>query len=379
MVPDSRREDVHGGNAAQREMRLRSEEGKLMAILFCDSFSAYRTANIPLRWKGGAYGQAPSITSAFLPPGAQAGAQVLLQNHGGVLTDNYGPQSRWIIGARIYISPDFSHAGAIFQVNNGMQLTRDGSGTYILNNVGTVIATGPIIPETAWNHVEFDVVNATTAVGSVKVYLNGNPTPFMSVTNIVTTPGPALPSQVFCGSVGGGGLLASIYYADFYLLNGVNQVAGPINFNAPLAPQGFGAPKMAFAVPGGAGRVSAWTANGAATIWQSINQIPQDGDTTYASDATPGDAFMCTIGALPAMQSLLAVQLSTAAREDDAGPRSYQSGFGNGVSEGYSGVDQYLPGTYTYIEDEFAINPITGLAWTPSDLVGLQIGAKLTN
>jgi hypothetical protein len=167
----------------------------------------------------------------------------------------------------------------------------------------------------------------------------------------------------------------SSYKADFYLLNGSGPVA---MFNAPLATQGLGAAKMAFAVPNGPGIVSAWTPNGAATIWQSIDQIPQDGDTTYASSSTVGQQYMTTFGALPAMQSLLAVQLSIYARTDDAGPRAYQSGFWKGGTFGFSGVDQFLGGSYNYIEDEYMLNPVNGLAWTPGDLAGLQFGAELT-
>jgi hypothetical protein len=78
------------------------------------------------------------------------------------------------------------------------------------------------------------------------------------------------------------------------------------------------------------------------------------------------------------MQSLIAVQLSTYARTDDAGPRAYQSGFYSGGTYGFSGMDQYLGGSYNYIEDEYAANPVTGTAWTPAALTGLQYGAKLT-
>jgi hypothetical protein len=78
------------------------------------------------------------------------------------------------------------------------------------------------------------------------------------------------------------------------------------------------------------------------------------------------------------MSHITDVQLSTYARTDGAGPRSYQSGFYQGGTYGYSGVNQFLGSTYNYIEDEFPANPATGLAWAPSDLATLQFGAKLT-
>jgi hypothetical protein len=87
---------------------------------------------------------------------------------------------------------------------------------------------------------------------------------------------------------------------------------------------------------------------------------------------------MCTFAALPPMQTLISVQLSSYARTDDAGPRAYQSGFWKGGTFGFSGVNEYLGGTYNYIEDEYMINPITGLPWAVADLTGLQFGAELT-
>lgn len=352
-------------------------------ILFCDSFSAYATADLPTRWKGYTPVGA-SIVNTVLPPSSQAGAQVyhVVNNAQGITSDNYGAKTELVLAFRCNkVTTTGSIVYPVHQIafgNYGFPcgLAADALGTYFVNDGGAVIKSGPVIPIDEWHHYELHMIFNTAGAGSIVLYLDGNPAPFMSLTGISTSY-----AQAEAFSLGGNGPSnhgingLEAYFADFYAFD--NTGAAP--FNAPLAPQGFGAAKMAFAVPNGPGHLSAWTPNGAATIWQCINQIPQDGDTTYASDATPGDAYMVTFGALPAMQTLLAVQLSVYAREDDAGPRSYQSGFSNGTTDGYSGVDQYLGGTYNYIQDEFPINPVTGIAWAPGDLATLQFGAKLTH
>ena len=359
-----------------------------MAVLFMDSFSGYATADLPTRWVGNAPSGA-SIVNTPLPPNSQVGAQVLsiLNNFQGLTGNNYGALTRLVMGFRCYKAQvTGSIAYAIHQIGVGSYglpcgLVADALGTYIVNGSNTVLATGPIIPINEWHHYELDFTFSITGGAVLKVYLDGNPVPFISVSGVNTS---FVQAESF--SIGGQGPSSSglnglqAYFADFYAFSG----AGSAPENAALATQTLGgqklgAPKMAFTVPNGPGRISNWAANGAGTIWQCIDQIPQDGDTTYASSSTVNNAFMVTLGAVPVMSTLIAVQVSNYAREDDAGPRSYQSGFGNGASESYSGVDQFLGGSYNYIQDEYPLNPVTGVQWVPGDLAALQVGLKLTN
>lgn len=369
-----------------------------MAQLFLDSFSIYETADLPTRWAGGVSRGAGQvdILNTPLPPNPQAGAQILrIQSNIGppnsVLSNNYGALARLILGFRFQREP--LGTGIVASAYSGGLLTSicsvavDNTGTYLLglvtNGSAVVLGMGPIIPQNEWHHYELDMTFGIASNATVNLYIDGNPTPFISVTGVNT--GAATATQYSLGALtswttgtpnpSAAGQNCSGYYADHYAFSGTGAVP---EFNAPLAPQGLGAAKMAFTMPAGVGIISNWTPNGAATIWQCINQIPQDGDTTYASDATPGDQYQCTFGALPAIQTLISAQLSTYAREDDAGARAYQSGFWKGGTFGYSGVNQYLGGTYNYIQDEFVVNPVTGLAWAPGDLTGLQFGAKLT-
>ncbi len=354
-----------------------------MAAKFRDSFSGYVTADINTRYPGGS--QNVAISNAILPPNAQAGQQSLVSTNNPnfhVQSDNFGAMARMTMRVRHTITnsggvnegfiggfykPGFSLGDPAIQIAG---FAADRSGTYIYGITSALLATGPVIPRDEWHHYEFDVIFGNAANATLTIYLDGNSTPFLQKTAATLTDATG---RIFYL---GGGTASNGAFADYVCQDGT----GAAPFNAPLAPQGLGGAKMGFAVANGAGHLSAWTANGAATIWQAIKDIPQDGDTSYASSATPGNAFFCTIGGLPPIQTMLGVQLSTYAREDDAGPRSYQSGFSDGAIDGYTGVDRFLAVSYNYIEDEFDIDPITGIAWSAQAaglLATYQFGAKL--
>lgn len=360
-----------------------------MAQLFCDSFSIYATADVPTRWPGANNGY--TVVTTPLPPNSQSGAQVMTigGNTQGISTNNYGTNARMISGFRFYkstgfpantqpsgIIASFGHIVSLGHFAITCALVSDGMGTYLTDGAGTILGTGGVVPFNEWHHYEFDAIFGLSGSATLHLYLDGNPAPFITATGVSTSfadaefasLGDGQVASAFANALGG-------YYADYYLFNGTGTNA---EFNVPLAPQGLGAAKMAFSISNGPGAIATWTPNGAATVWQCIDQIPQDGDTTYASSATVGQAFMTTFGALPAMQTLISVQLSTYARTDDAGPRAYQSGFYSGGTYGYSGMNQFLGGSYNYIQDEYMLNPVNGLAWTPAALTGLQYGAELT-
>ncbi len=358
-----------------------------MAQLFVDSFSIYATADLPTRWAGGATPQAAiNSTVPMAPPGAQTGWSVLdLTNSGAtVLSQNYGSLSRWIIAAQVYRKNSGS-SGALFSlldnlgggnVGASVILQATPAATLITKGDGTVLGSGPIIPYHEWHQLECDFTLSTTGGGILKVYLDGNPTPFISATGVSTQ--YAVAQQYALGEVPQT-VNANIntdqdWYSSHYAFSATGAV--PM-FNSALAPQGLGNAIMAFGVANAPGVVSAWTPNGAGTIWQSINQIPQDGDTTYASSNTPGQVYMCPFNTLPAQSAVVSVQLSTYARQDGAGPRAIQTGFYNGGSYGFSGADIYLSASYNYFEDEYMVDPITGLAWTPASLLAMQYGANL--
>lgn len=353
--------------------------------LFLDCPAIYTTGTITSWWKGGTDGTVV-VNNAQLPPSSQSGSQVIWldvnSEHAGVLSDNFGPSSRMIGACRFYRTGSSGYI-MCFVYPNGIGLypicvgvACDNAGTYICSgNAMTVLGSGPVVPPNEWHHYELDAQMSTSGSATLSLYVDGNPTPFIEVPGVSTAFATAS-----CLSIGSsinqdvntpGG-----YYCDGYLLNGASG-AGGATFTKALAPQGYGAFKTGYALMNGVGVLSQWTPNGAGTLWQCTNTLPA-GTTPYASEATVGQAFFGTIGAIPAIQTLLSAQLATFAWEDDAGPRAIQSGFSNGSTTAYSGTDRYLGGTGNYYFDEYEKNPITTNTWAVADLTTLQIGVKET-
>lgn len=358
-----------------------------MAQLFLDNPSLYTTGTINNWWFGGSNGF--SVTNTQVAPGSQAGSFSLDNSSGGggnfVQSNNFGNKTRLILGFRYYRARSDKYAVAGFSVANQpgigqtdtcVFIAANNLGTYIVKGDGTILGSGPIIPLNEWHHYEFDATFSTTGAATLKLYIDGSPTAFISVTASNTLYSYANFFQLGNTAPGGHGYDSQGgYYQDAYCFDST----GGAPLNAALAPQGYGAPKTAFAIPNGAGMTTQWTPNGAASNWQCVNSIPPAGDVKYNAAATVGFIDFYTLSSFPAMATLLSAQASVFAREDDAGPRSIQTGFSNGTTSGFSGADQYLGGSYQYFFQEFPTNPVTGLAWTPTDLATLQAGIKLTH
>lgn len=370
-----------------------------MAGLLLDITGAYRTADLTTKWPGGTNNMIVddgSLSGVPLPTFSQSGARFLVANPSGggnaayVQSDNYGTKARLIAKTRFYRFNEASSLVMSFANPNGVgnlimcaAVGVDNQGTYIFDGNGFsgahILATGPVIPANVWTDFEFDVIFGTANNATCKLYINGNPTPFLSVTGVSTN--QANGSILILG--GGDGAWPIVVptggrgaYIDTYLFDGT----GAAPFNAALAGQNLGAAKVGFAMPNGPGRISGtWTANGAATLWQCINEIPENGDTTYVATSTATDAFMCTTGPYPNIGTLIAVQAEAYVRVDDGGSHLVQTGLGNGVTESYSGVSFAPAATYSNMRQFYPTNPFTVAAWAAGDQNTLQVGQKMVS
>ena len=126
------------------------------------------------------------------------------------------------------------------------------------------------------------------------------------------------------------------------------------------------------AIAAGVGQYSAYTPNGAATLWQCMDSTPAPGDTTYGSDATAGDQTAVTLGTISSLGSVNFVYVQASARQEvSAGGRTLAVGVGNGTATSY-GSTQSLTTTYGVKGQVFDQNPVTGSPWTVGNLGTLQ-------
>lgn len=126
----------------------------------------------------------------------------------------------------------------------------------------------------------------------------------------------------------------------------------------------------------GAGSLTQWTPNGAATNWQAAQNLAMD-DTTYNEENTVGQADFYTIQAIINATLVHGVQVKIGARQTDATQRILHTRINSNsvIAEGY---DHYLnQDRYTYLNDIYELNPDTGVGWTGSEVNALQIGPEV--
>lgn len=220
----------------------------------------------------------------------------------------------------------------------------------------TLIATGStVINVNTWYYIELKLVVGTS--GTCEVHLDGSTEIASTVGNFGTTN----MARTFLQSTGG----QTALFDDLYILD----TTGSSPQNTFLGPSRIITP-----MPTGAGTHTQWAPNGAASNYLCVNEAPPDGDTTYVSDATPGDLDSYVFGQADGGASIFAVQTNHYARKDDANTRQIaplirQAGtdyIGNTFTEAAS----YSDFTQIWNQDP------TGSNWTPAVFNGDEFGVK---
>ena len=120
-----------------------------------------------------------------------------------------------------------------------------------------------------------------------------------------------------------------------------------------------------------------WAPTGAAARWDCVDEQAPDEGTTYLSTATPGSVNLSALGNLTGNETgIEALILQHRSRKDDVGARSMRGIIRTGASN-YEGQTKWLTSGYAHIADLWEQNPGTALAWTISDVDGLEGGVEL--
>ena len=102
-----------------------------------------------------------------------------------------------------------------------------------------------------------------------------------------------------------------------------------------------------------------------------------DGDTTYVEGGTIGHKDLYGYQDLTgAPAAIMAVQLATVARKDDAGSRSLRAVL-KSVATNANGATRVLGTTYALYDARFEVDPATGAACTKAGVDALQAGAEV--
>ena len=243
----------------------------------------------------------------------------------------------------------------------------------LVTNAGTTlgISGGDFLVEIgvpyhiAWT---IDLSGGTGATSNFNLYVNGNPTPILSVTNVDLTGQSTNKIGIF--ELWGGrsdNILEGQQHQDFtvdhmvFLMDEISIV--PEVELTKLAADGDS--------------VVAWTPLNGGTNTAEIDELPSDGDTTYNSSNTLNAEDLFTIENLPEIPDYIyAVSLMTVMRKEESATRGVTSKLQIDAVK-HDGTEKFLSLTHTFYWDHWKQNPETAVDWVEGDFP-LISGYELT-
>jgi hypothetical protein len=221
-----------------------------------------------------------------------------------------------------------------------------------------------------WYYFEIGMTIHPTA-GAIEIRLNGQTV--LSLSGINTRASANSQFDGFTFFTGFATASQVLTIDDLYLCDATTG-PGPYAFNSFV-----GDVRVATLNPIGAGGATSWTPLSGAN-WQQVAEAYADGDTSYNATLTPGAQDLFAFADLPAtISAVLAVQVSTSARKDDAGTHLLTQQVLSGATLA-SGTALSLPSGYVYLNDLWVTDPDTALSgWTIGAVNALQAGYVLTS
>jgi hypothetical protein len=243
------------------------------------------------------------------------------------------------------------------------------TGLQIKNSSGTQVAVARnVLRVNDWNWLSIKYVVSSTAglievrdaYGNVIVSYSGN------TRGSATTDEIERIALIDAGTVG-----ASFWIDNLYILDN----SGPAPWNDHLTEM-----RTFKLVPNAAGDLTEWSPNGAANVYQCVDDPEGNDDTDYASSDTTGQRFLVHCTDLTRNETnYYGVVVKNRVRRDDSGLWSLDAAIKTGGTIYYSGArDVSNSAVYVNLSEFWAKNPSTSADWTFADINALQIGARST-
>jgi hypothetical protein len=246
-----------------------------------------------------------------------------------------------------------------------------GAGSYDLSATMNGTPLGSTVTaaftDNVWHYVEVKCLIHDTA-GTLEVRING-----VAVLNLTSQDtkngGTGFIDRIQLGVTANpaNGNDYDFDYDDWYICDDT----GSLNNNF------LGDIRVAALFPSGAGTTTQWTPS-AGSNFQNLEEVGPDGDTTYNSETTASDIDLFAMDNLPTNATTVAgIKEIAYHRKDDAGVRTLRHVVRTGATN-YEGSDISVSDSYTYTGVALReTNPNTTVAWTQSDVDGLEAGYKL--
>lgn len=234
----------------------------------------------------------------------------------------------------------------------------DTTGTYVSSLAG--LFNGSI-----WNYFELHIT-ASKTVGTATIRING--VEVMSLTNLKTLTSSATDylDRIF---MGGGGTQLDCWYDDIYMCD--TTPGGPAGFLGPIRIQTL--------APNGVGDVTQFSPSNAAydNYVLANNQNMDDTTYVYGSNSTSGYYDLYQGQDLVGVNTVYGVKPLVMGRQTDTAPQlSFGSAIKSNGSTVFSSPTTLATSQYNKSNKPYGLNPVTGTAWTLSDVNALQFGPK---
>jgi len=355
-----------------------------MALIFCDGFDHYSTAELNLKWNVAINNLV--IQNTIARNGGQA---VYFAGNDPSLNKTLSNNSTNLIAGVAFYPTSFSSGifgNGIFSfgyngadqisiiptITGGLQVVFNGFSNGWANSPNTVLGTtsSGLLNLNVWNYIEVQTNFTSAASGYVNINLNGQSAHTLSLTGIATLTSGSIPgiNQVALGHSLSSNGDNSIYYDDFYLCDNTGTTNNTF----------LGDIKVITLTPSASGRLNQFTQTGGTTggHYTAVNEIPADGDTSYVASSTVGNIEDYKLSTLPGVGAVYGIQVVAYVRKDDAGARSLAIGVGNGSTESFNS-GSYLTESYQFYTNPLNTNPLTSANWSPTDFSTLQASLKI--
>ena len=130
-------------------------------------------------------------------------------------------------------------------------------------------------------------------------------------------------------------------------------------------------------MPAGAGNYAQWTPLSGAN-WENVDEIPQDGDTSYNYSATAGQKDTFGAQTYSATGTPLGLQVNLIHRKDDAGSRTIRTLLRSGGAD-YSGTSESVLDSYSHAFDVWETDPADSADWTDTKINAAEYGYEMVS
>jgi hypothetical protein len=234
--------------------------------------------------------------------------------------------------------------GTIGEISNG---SADVLGT----TATTVISAG------VWHHVEAKYV-ASETVGTVTVWVDEVEVLAITGADTVNTLNVEASQVTFmrCADVN----VLPCYLDDIYAWDDSGSYNKSQIGDKDILPYWYT----------GDGATSAWVRNTGSTDYEQVDDLIQDGDTTYLQAAAASDVEELTLSGVPStVAGIVGIALINCMRKTQAGASSVQAAAVETGGAVASGTERPMTEEYAYYSDVIERNPVSGTpAWTYTTL-----------